>query len=208
MKFRNAVTELGVNSVFAHFDDFLTSNFVENIMFKFSLEDLGIAYGDTVYETIAANDSFVAFVEQNLEDYDWVHFALDEDSEANPTISAIGIFFNFKVELIEVVENCFNLHCTFETEIEVDFFIFKSELYCLPDDEIENIHLEDWNKHYFLASKTKPASFTIDCSVFIDEDFVYKPEDTLELTITNLLGSASVTVEHVDVDFPSSFQSD
>ena len=192
-----AVGESGVTKHFKHFDDLLKSDIVKDVEFDFSLERLLAKYDDTASEIIVADQTFIAFVERSLEDYDWDHYALDEDSEGDPRIEGFGDFQNFETELLEASGNEIRIRCTYDVDVDIAYFIYKADAYCMPDDEISGTHLVDWNKHYFLASTSTTLSFEVECAVYIDEDFSFSADDKLEDVIAYMLEYSSCDVEYI-----------
>ena len=192
-----SVGSLGFAQHFKLFDDFLKSDIVKDIEFDFSLERLLSTFGSRASEKIVADQTFLAFVERSLEDYDWDRHALDENSEGDPRIVGLGEFHNFEAELLEASGNEIRIRCTYGADVDIEYFIYKSDAYCMPDDEIYGTHLEDWNKHYFLASTSTTLSFEVECAVSVDEEFSFSADDELENVITYMLEDASCEVEHI-----------
>jgi len=193
----NTLGSLGFTQHFKLFDDFLESDIVKNIEFDFSLERLLTAFGSNASEKIVADHNFLAFVERSLEDYDWDRHALDEHSEGDPRIVGLGEFHNFEAELIEASGNEIRIRCTYDADIDIEYFIYKSDAYCMSDVNILETYLSDWNKHYFLASTSTTLPFEIECAVSIDEEFSFSADDKLEDVITDMLDDASCEVENI-----------
>ncbi|MBW8015009.1 MAG: hypothetical protein FVQ82_02405 [Planctomycetes bacterium] len=84
-----------------------------------------------------------------------------ENGEA--TIWQTGTPENIKLQFDELEnygDGMLLLPFDFQAECLVDFYIFKSDYYCLDDDIRDHVSVEDWNKHYFRAEKYENISFS------------------------------------------------
>jgi hypothetical protein len=87
----------------------------------------------------------------------------------DPTISGVSDFYKFETIKVEVL-NDDEFLVAFEAYVDcnVQFFVYKSDLYTIPDDEDPSIVDSDWNEHYVLAEDV--FRFRVVCSFISDRD--------------------------------------
>lgn len=192
-----AVVNSGFAQRFKVIDNFLESKILEDVSFDFVLDNMPIAYGDTVFEQIVASADFVGLIERCLEDSDWDSIQLNNDSESEPRIIGFDAIYNLVVELVEAEGNEIRVRCNFDADVELEYFILKTDAYCMSDDDAHEIHFEDWNKHVFLASTSTTLSFEVECGIYLDEEFSFNAGDDLEDVIVEIVEGSTGGVEHV-----------
>lgn len=84
----------------------------------------------------------------------------------NPTVSMVDRPTNVKIQEERELEEGSQrlLRVTAQVECYFDCFIFKSDYYCLPDDDAPAV--QDWNDHYFLTEI--PVVLELDTYLTVD----------------------------------------
>ena len=121
------------------------------------------------YNDIDLNDE----VENRLSKF-LLHRDFDEDSPfrkefENPSVVGIdepSIKIN---DVRQISDDEILIEVGIEVDCEFDFYIFKSDAYCMDEDELPHIWNNDWNKHYMAASET--AMITLKMFLIVDSGF-------------------------------------
>ena len=132
------------------------------------------------------------------------HEIPDDNNEA--TITSIGKSQNIEINARDAEyfgDGLFVIPVTFTNECLLNYAVFKSDFYCLPEDKIEQVSVSELNDHYYDAEEYYVLSVTASVVVNLESTEI-ESEDIGNDRLAELAEEADISLDSVgEIEVPS-----
>ncbi|MFA7255713.1 MAG: PIN domain-containing protein [Candidatus Omnitrophota bacterium] len=186
-----------VNKTYSSLEDFIASEECQNILLEHSVKEyteghivLQMKDNHQIFEK-AINDLYLdALVGKTLGDQ-----SIPDDNQS-ATINGVDAAVNVSIEYDQTSyygDGLLVVPFSLDTEVLADYYIFKSDYYCMDEEKTKHISITDWNDHYFAAEE----DFFVHVSGFLTFEIdIKKLRD--EKDIKNLLKVDSFKIDSLE----------
>ncbi len=181
--------------VFASFDDFFASEGVKNAIadefFRNRFDEIITALSTQEKDIIS---EIQGDEEEGLIGKEITHRFIPSDHN-DAVINSVGKPENYAFDFKQASyfgNGIIVIPFSFNVDVNAEFYIFKSDYYCMSEEKQGEISVSDWNDHYFEAEDV--FSLTVDGHIAVRMTL----SDPLNTTVEILTENADISIDSID----------
>jgi len=176
---RESVKAIGVTS-YSDLLEFIESDKIKAVIDYKNADDFLFKYFNENFNH--NNKNISEMINQSLEKELYYKNFIDRDipdDNNEGTITGINVIYSLEIinnKILNLGNGLFSVPFSCKIDANIEYYIFKADFYCLDEDRMKNISIEDWNRHYYQAEESLILScdgkigiqFNIDMSEMIE----------------------------------------
>ncbi|MDR1324962.1 MAG: PIN domain-containing protein [Treponema sp.] len=149
-------------TVFSNLSDFITSDNMKNIIEFKEIDNLLLYHLPILMENENLQKIFYNALEEELVFKKITDEKIPDDNYEGTITGVLGIDpIEFtKSEIVKLGDGLFTIPFYCEIDATLEYYLYKADYFCLDEDKMQDIYIDDWNEHYFQAEEEYPLICT------------------------------------------------